>query len=70
MGPAGLPKAVGERLNQARRQAMRAPEVRQALEDRGYDMVAEVGVDEFWGAIKADVEVIRKIVTTARIQPE
>jgi hypothetical protein len=49
---------------------MRAPEVRQALEDRGYDMVAEVGVDEFWGAIKSDVEVIRKIVTTARIQPE
>jgi len=70
LGPAGLPKAVSERLNQALRQAMRAPEVRQALEDRGYDMVAEVGVDEFWGAIKADVEVIRKIVTTARIQPE
>jgi tripartite-type tricarboxylate transporter receptor subunit TctC len=70
LGPAGLPKSVSERLNQALRQAMRAPEVRQALEDRGYDMVAEVGVDEFWGAIKADVEVIRKIVTTARIQPE
>jgi hypothetical protein len=33
-------------------------------------MVAEVGVDEFWGSIKSDVEVIRKIVTTARIQPE
>jgi len=70
LGPAGLPKSVSERLNQALRQAMRAPEVRQALEDRGYDMVAEVGVDEFWGAIKSDVEVIRKIVTTARIQPE
>jgi len=70
LGPAGLPKSVSERLNHALRQAMRAPEVRQALEDRGYDMVAEVGVDEFWGAIKADVEVIRKIVTTARIQPE
>jgi len=70
LGPAGLPKSVSERLNQALRQAMRAPEVRQALEDRGYDMVAEVGVDEFWGAIKTDVEVIRKIVTTARIQPE
>ena len=70
LGPAGLPKSVSERLNQALRQAMRAPEVRQALEDRGYDMVAEVGVDEFWGSIKSDVEVIRKIVTTARIQPE
>jgi len=70
LGPAGLPKAVSERLNQALRQAMRAPEVRQALEDRGYDMVAEVGVDEFLGSIKSDVEVIRKIVTTARIQPE
>ncbi len=70
LGPAGLPKAVSERLNQALRQAMRAPEVRQALEDRGYDMVTEVGVDEFWGSIKSDVEVIRKIVTTARIQPE
>ena len=70
LGPAGLPKAVSERLNQALRQAMRAPEVRQALEDRGYDMVAEVGVDEFLASIKSDVEVIRKIVTTARIQPE
>ena len=70
LGPAGLPKAVSERLNQALRQATRAPEVRQALEDRGYDMVAEVGVDEFLASIKSDVEVIRKIVTTARIQPE
>jgi tripartite-type tricarboxylate transporter receptor subunit TctC len=70
LGPAGLPKVVSERLNQAVRQAMRAPEVRQALEDRGYDMMAEVSVDEFSASIKADVEVIRKIVTTARIQPE
>ncbi len=70
LGPAGLPKSVSERLNQALRQAMRATEVRQALEDRGYDMVAEVGVDEFLGSIRSDVEVIRKIVTTARIQPE
>ena len=70
LGPAGLPKSVSERLNQALRQAMRATEVRQSLEDRGYDMVAEVGVDEFLGSIRSDVEVIRKIVTTARIQPE
>jgi len=70
LGPAGLPKAVSDRLNQSVRQAMRAPEVRQALEDRGYDMMAEVGVDEFLASIKSDVEVIRKIVTTARIQPE
>ena len=70
LGPAGLPKSVSERLNQALRQAMRATEVRQALEDRGYDMVAEVGVDEFLGSIRSDVELIRKIVTTARIQPE
>jgi len=33
-------------------------------------MMAEVSVDEFSASIKADVEVIRKIVTTARIQPE
>jgi tripartite-type tricarboxylate transporter receptor subunit TctC len=70
LGPAGMPRAVTERLNAAFRQAVNAPEVRQRLETGGFEITGSASPDEFAAAIAADTEVFRKIVTSAGIRPE
>lgn len=70
MGPAGMPRPVVERLNAELRKAVHAPEVRQRIDNIGMVPTATASADEMAANVRSEVEIIRKIVTTAGIQPE
>jgi len=71
LGPAGMPKAVVDRLNSTIRKITTLPEIKRSLEAKGYDVLGDPPDPEaFLKSVKADTEVIRKIVTAAGIQPE
>jgi tripartite-type tricarboxylate transporter receptor subunit TctC len=69
LGPAGMPKAIVDRLNSELRGAVSAPEVRQRLENLGFE-VAGSSADEFSQVIKSDLEIIRQVIQAAGIKPE
>jgi tripartite-type tricarboxylate transporter receptor subunit TctC len=70
MGPAGLPRPILEKLNAEIRKAVQDPEVRQRIENIGMEPTSAVTPDQMAANIKAEVETIRRIVTSAGIQPE
>jgi tripartite-type tricarboxylate transporter receptor subunit TctC len=70
MGPAGLPRAIVDRLNAEIRKAVQDPEVRQRIENIGMEPTSAVSADEMAANIKTELETIRRIVTSAGIQPE
>ena len=70
MGPAGMPRAVVEKLNAEVRRAVQDPEVRQRIENIGMEPSSAVSPEQMAASIKTEVETIRRIVTTAGIQPE
>jgi tripartite-type tricarboxylate transporter receptor subunit TctC len=70
MGPAGLPRPIVEKLNAEIRRAVQDPEVRQRIENIGMEPTGIATADQMATSLKAEVESIRKIVTTAGIQPE
>jgi len=71
LGPAGMPKAVVDRLSVALRQALASPEIKRNLEGRGFEMIENPPSPEaFVNEIKVDTEAIRKIVTAAGVKPE
>jgi tripartite-type tricarboxylate transporter receptor subunit TctC len=70
MGPAGMPRPVVERLNAELRKAVHAPEVHQRIENIGMVPTGTASADEMAANVRAEVEIIRKIVTAAGIKPE
>ena len=70
LGPAGIPRPVLERLNAVLRQAANTPEVKQPLENFGFEITATANVDEFSASAKADLAKFVKIIQAAGIKPE
>ena len=70
MGPAGMPRPIVDRLNAEVRKAVQDPEVRQRIENIGMEPTSAVSAEQMATSIKLEVEAIRRIVTTAGIQPE
>jgi len=67
--PAKTPPAVVKRLNEATVRALRSPEIRERMNQIGFDVVA--GTPEEFGAfMKAEVERWTKVVQRGGIQPE
>jgi tripartite-type tricarboxylate transporter receptor subunit TctC len=69
LGPAGMSKAIVDRLNSELRGAVSAPEVRQRLENLGFEVTGS-SADEFSQVIKSDLEIIRQVIQAAGIKPE
>jgi tripartite-type tricarboxylate transporter receptor subunit TctC len=69
LGPAGLPRAIIERLNAELVKAVNVPDVRAKLEGAGYE-ISTIGPDELNDSIGKSVDVFRRIVTAAGIKPE
>jgi tripartite-type tricarboxylate transporter receptor subunit TctC len=67
--PARLPPAIVERLNAAIAAALRKPEVIERLSGLGYEAVGSTPA-ELAAFNKAEVEVWRRAITAARIEPE
>ena len=70
LGPAGMNKAVVDKLNTSLRQAVNTPEVKQKLEAFGFEVTGTANADEFANSLKGDMEVFKKIIVTANIKPE
>jgi tripartite-type tricarboxylate transporter receptor subunit TctC len=69
LGPAGLPRAVVARFNEASSKAIADPEVKARVEGLGYEVTGSTP-DQFQKQIDKTVEIYRRIVTTAGIKPE
>ena len=70
LGPAGMNKALVDKLNSSVRQAVNTPEVKQKLEAFGFEVTGTANADEFAGSLKGDMDVFKKIMVTANIKPE
>lgn len=70
MGPANMPRRIVDQLNAEIRKAVKAPEVKQRIENLGMEVTGEATADQMAANIASEVATIRKIVTTAGIQPE
>jgi tripartite-type tricarboxylate transporter receptor subunit TctC len=69
LGPAGMPRAVVERLNGEIRRAIHLPDVKPKLEQLGYEVTGNAP-DDFVASMTKDVAVFRKIINQAGIKPE
>jgi tripartite-type tricarboxylate transporter receptor subunit TctC len=69
LGPAGLPRAIVDRLHAELVKAVNVPDVRARLEGAGYE-ISTVGPDELTDSIGKSIDVFRRIVTAAGIKPE
>lgn len=68
-GPSGLPRPVVERLHAAIVKALEAPEVRAKYQATGMRMVGSTP-DDLAASMKADTELIAKLVKLVGIKPE
>ena len=60
MGPAGLPKNVVEKLNKAVNEALAEPDIRQRLDQIGYQ-VAGGSPESFQAGIQDNIDAIRAL---------
>jgi len=67
LGPKGLPREVVDKVNAATRKALEDPAVRKRIEDTGSIIVANTP-EQFAAQIKAEFEVYKKVVETARLK--
>ncbi|WP_374665409.1 tripartite tricarboxylate transporter substrate binding protein BugE [Ramlibacter sp.] len=67
LGPKGLPKEVVDKISGATRQALNDPAVRKRIEDTGSIIVANTPA-EFTAQIKAEFEVYKKVVDSAKLK--
>jgi tripartite-type tricarboxylate transporter receptor subunit TctC len=67
LGPKGLPKEVVDKVHAATLTALRDAAVRKRIEDTGSIVIANTP-DQFAAQIKAEFEVYRKVVDTARLK--
>lgn len=68
-GPAGLAAPVLKRLNTEFVKALHAPDVKAKLEASGLPVIGS-SAEELGAMLKSDLEMYRKIITAAGIQPE
>ncbi len=68
-GPAALPDAIVKRLNSEILKAVTAADSRAKLEAAGLPVVG-TSAEEFGAMVRHDIEMFRKIITAAGIQPE
>jgi len=67
VGPKGLPQEVVDKVNAGVKKALEDPAVRKRIEDTGSLVVANTPA-QFAAQIKAEYEVYRKVVETARLR--
>ncbi len=67
LGPKGLPKDVVDKINAGVRKALEDPAVRKRIEDTGSIIVANTP-EQFATQIKAEFEVYKKVVDTAKLK--
>jgi tripartite-type tricarboxylate transporter receptor subunit TctC len=67
VGPKGLPKEVVDKVNAGVRKALEDPAVRKRIEDTGSLVVANTP-EQFAAQIKAEYDVYKKVVETARLK--
>lgn len=68
-GPKGLPKDVVDKVNAGVRKALEDPVVRKRIEDTGSIIVGNTP-EQFAAQIKAEYEVYKKVVETAKLKLE
>ncbi|MFM9885000.1 MAG: Bug family tripartite tricarboxylate transporter substrate binding protein [Burkholderiales bacterium] len=69
LGPAGLPRAIVDRINAELVKAVNVPDVRAKLEGAGYE-ISTMGPDELADSVGKSINVYRRVVTAAGIKPE
>ena len=69
MAPAGTPKAVIARLNDAVKKALNTPEVKRSFQEQGIDAAGN-SPEQFASFIRSELEVTAAIVKSARIKAE
>jgi tripartite-type tricarboxylate transporter receptor subunit TctC len=67
LAPKGLPKDIVDKINAATRQVLQDPAVRKRIEDTGSIIVANTP-EQFAAQIKAEFEVYKKVVDTAKLK--
>jgi tripartite-type tricarboxylate transporter receptor subunit TctC len=65
-GPKGMPRDVVDKINAAVRKALEDPAVKKRIEDTGSIIIANTP-EQFAGQIKAEFEVYKKVVESARL---
>ena len=68
VGPAGIPRPVAEKLNDALAKALRDPANHRALVDQGAEPVGG-SIEEHAAVIKTEIEKWRKVIKAAGIEP-
>ena len=68
VGPAGIPRPIAEKLNDALAKALRDPANHKALVDQGAEPVGG-SIEEHAAVIKTEIEKWRKVIRAAGIQP-
>ena len=68
VGPAGIPRPVAEKLNDALAKALRDPANRKTLLDQGAEPVGGT-IEEHAATIRTEIDKWRKVVKAAGIQP-
>jgi tripartite-type tricarboxylate transporter receptor subunit TctC len=69
IGPKGLPKEVVDKINAGVKKALEDPAVRKRIEDTGSMIIANTP-EQFSAQIKAEYEVYKKVVETAKLKLE
>ena len=69
VGPAGIPRPIAEKLNDALAKAVRDPANRKALIENGADPIGNT-MEEHAAIIKSEIEKWRKVVKEAGIEPQ
>lgn len=69
LGPAGMPRAIAEKLNAALVQALRDPAIRKTLLERGADPIGNTP-EEHAAYIKSEIEKWQRVAKAAGIRPE
>jgi tripartite-type tricarboxylate transporter receptor subunit TctC len=70
IGPAGLPRAIVDQLNAQARSAIHTSEVKRRLENLGFEVTGNESAEQFAAAIRADTEMLGRLILAAGIKPE
>jgi tripartite-type tricarboxylate transporter receptor subunit TctC len=68
-GPKGLPREVVDKINAGVRKALEDPVVKKRIEETGSIIIANTP-EQFAAQIKAEFEVYKKVVETAKLKLE
>ena len=69
LGPKGLPRELVDKINAATLKGLQDPAVRKRIEDSGAVIVGNTP-EQFAAQIKAEYEVYKKVVSTAKLKLE